>query len=182
MRKCPIARCSTIQLCLPVGLNLLKSAPYYGKQGELSAWVKKKVVFYTSALGKHREMKFQALEHVGGVCSCLTQEFLDGLYDNGLATDLWKVFASINNLTIATSNCNPDESSYQPFSVSVSTSDLPTCVTQAERNVSWTLLITCCLNLFEDISNCIKDVFEYYNKEKALVLIIIVFVLLKQRC
>ena len=37
MHKCAIARCSTIQLCLPVGLNPLKSAPYYGKQGELSA-------------------------------------------------------------------------------------------------------------------------------------------------
>ena len=37
MRKCAIARCSTIQLCLPIGLNLLKSAPYYGKRGQLSA-------------------------------------------------------------------------------------------------------------------------------------------------
>ena len=37
MRKCAIARCSTIKLCLHVGLNPLKSAPYYGKQGELSA-------------------------------------------------------------------------------------------------------------------------------------------------
>ena len=38
------------------------------------------------------------------------------------------------------------------------------------------------MNLFEDVSTCIKDVFEYYNKEKALVLFIIAFVLLKQRC
>ena len=39
------------------------------------------------------------------------------------------------------------------------------------------------MNLFEDVySTCIKDVFEYYDKEKALVLIIIAFVLLKQRC
>ena len=153
MRKCAIARCTTIQLCLPVGLNLLKSAPYYGKQGELSARIKKKVVFYTSALGKHRETKFQALEHVGGACSCLTQEFLDGLYDNGLATDLLKVFASINNLTIATID--------QPVTT-IQTSLLidhfqsvclpPIYLTQAEKIVSWTLLITCCLNLFEDVA------------------------------